>query len=465
MASRLPLKEGSLNIPGPPAPAGPFKSPMLRLVSVASKKQLPARSPQKQDLRRGPSLLETKPLVPGVWTATRRAPAKKTEDDQSDRREWQRQWKIIMSDSHIFFDGIDDASIEKVKSSLNKIGTSIETFFGTQVSHVVTRRPVDAEYPATDLISKAKALDIKIWSYDKLIRFLTNLLGHTPRPSMPYGQNLSRMLREEKLVGPNDRDPRAKRDDYHYFLGPYLLVWDPTYHYRPFMIKEYSKPEDGAEGDWPRLRNSTFGRSPFVDSRRGDDRVALGKRQKDDHDEEEKRKVYVREGAEHAEPIAEPVAPIVPVPAPVIVNNRFQEIVASGVNMSNMTSAVQSVARSNAGHGGNGLNPVLAQVPSREVNKLKKQVFAKERVVEKGSEPKAAPEDNKSEQPQEVKKEKSSKDSRAGFCENCHEEFDNFEAHIESKKHRRYASELKHFATLDEFLARLQRKPKDLWNE
>lgn len=370
-----------------------------------------------------------------------------------------------MSDSHIFFDGIDDASIEKVKPSLGKIGTSIETFFGTQVSHVVTRRAVEAEYPTTDLISKAKSLDIKIWSYDKLIRFLTNLLGHTPRPSMPYGQNLSRMLREEKLVGPNDRDPRTKRDDYHYFVGPYVLVWDPTYHYRSFMIKEYSKPEEATEGDWPRLRNSTFGRSPFVDSRRGDDRVALGKRQKDDQDEEYKRKVCIREGADHAEPIAEIVAPVVAAPVPVFVNNRFQEIVASGVNMSNMTSAVQSVARSNAERGGNGLNPVLAQVPSREINKLKKQVFAKERIVEKRLEPDVTQKFNDSEQPRELKKEKLLKESRAGFCENCHEEFDNFEVHIESKKHRRYASELKHFATLDEFLTRLQRKPKDLWND
>ena len=413
--------------------------------------------------------------------------------DAADRREWQRQWKLIMAESHVFFDGIDDASIDKVKPLLSKIGTNVELFFGSKVSHVVTRRPVDANYPPSDLLSKAKQLAIKIWSYDKLVRFLTNLLGQAPRnPADGQHTNLSRMLREEKLVGPNDRDPHTKREDYHYFKGPYLLVWDPTYHYRPFMAKEYPKVDDTSEGDWPRFKTSSSGRCPFLaDSPRmiAERRALEGVRRKRRSpliDESTPNKVVIleHEGAAVAmtperslttavEEAMTPATPATPVTPDIVLRHRFSETIASGVNMSTMTSAVQSVAKSGtdnqSGQLGNGLNPVLAQVPSREISKLKTKILTREAKLfmpkpmvaladAKGSNTPATG-STPSKSQQTTPRAATSKELRPGFCENCHEQFDNFNTHIESKKHRRYAQEVKHFTKLDELLDKLQRKP------
>lgn len=390
------------------------------------------------------------------------------EESSRDIREWQRQWKIIMHGSHIFFDGVDDASIEKVKPSLTKISSTIEMFFGSTVSHIVTRRAVDAEYPPTDVLYKAKQLSIKIWSYEKLVRFLTNLLGHSPKAAHSlagsahlHASKLSHMLREEKLVGSYDRDPLARRDDYHYFKGPYILVWDPTHHYRPFMMKEYAKTEDHMDGEWPRFHSSSSHRSPFVpDPSRGTERVALGKRHSPDEDNSASKAITKDQqhpGRENMVPAVKPVTPMAmyqpscsatPATPKFAIRSRSKEIVASGV---------QSVTRSNVDSGitylggGNGLNPVLAQVPSREIKKLKRQVPTK---IEQ--QPMAYPERTE----QQLVCDKPTHEPKSGFCENCHEQYDDFTAHIQSKKHMRFAHNNSHFAKLDLFISCLQRKPK-----
>ncbi|KAF9125100.1 hypothetical protein BGW39_007652 [Mortierella sp. 14UC] len=46
------------------------------------------------------------------------------------------------------------------------------------------------------------------------------------------------------------------------------------------------------------------------------------------------------------------------------------------------------------------------------------------------------------------------------YCENCRGYFENFEKHIESPAHRKYAHDASKFAQLDILLAKLQRKPK-----
>lgn len=161
------------------------------------------------------------------------------------------------------------------------------------MSHVITNRPLAATYPATDIISQAKQRTMKLWTYDsmnyrqskryfstnksyvELLRFLSHL-QETPsasvhnagnRPAVVASEasnNLTRMLREEKITGPADSDPRARREDFHYFKGPYFLIRDATGQYRPIMVREYQKVADPALGDWPQFRLSGPGKCPFV---------------------------------------------------------------------------------------------------------------------------------------------------------------------------------------------------------
>lgn len=535
MASyRPPLQEGRVNVPSLPPKSPTFKSPMLRFApptstrpkttsTTASATAAFLKKPATHRLMAlpgpGKSVQQQQPVLSAASRVARphASVAAKRDDetrDTSEHREWQRQWRLIMAESHIFFDGVDDASVEKVKPSLAKIGSTVETFFGSVVTHIVTRRPIlDTEYPATDVLARAKQLSIKIWTYDKLIRFLTNLLGYTPRPANftghPHATKLSHMLREEKLVGPNDRDPHTKRDDHHYFKGPYLMLWDPTHHYRPFMMKEYAKVDSHLDGDWPRFHVSTHGRSPFIESRGHHHRVvALGKRSAHPAGaDNDPRKILLREDQDETAQetrlqIAEPVTPRVlmqqemytesatttPVtPAALATRSFTKEMMASGINTSTMTSAIQSVARS-AGMGsgattgpggGNGLTPVMAQVPSRELSKLKRQTLARSLpppvhlrtpLQSRGDSPSGltpsitttavAGTSSSTDSPVAVRAPPPPQPPKSGFCENCREEFDDITIHVESKKHRRFATDPASFLKLDMLISTLDRKLK-----
>ncbi|KAK9457380.1 Dfp1/Him1, central region-domain-containing protein [Dipodascopsis uninucleata] len=205
-----------------------------------------------------------------------------TEREIESIRSWQRQWKKVLSNSSFYFDGIEDSGKEKAKKVLMNYGSSIETFFHGDVSHVITNRPLNMAYPSTDIITQAKQRSMKLWSFDKLLRFLSHLADN-PASTVPAGpaypaahsarsqivqseanNNLYRMLRDEKINGPADSDPRAKRDDIYYFKGPYIYVRDASQLYRPIMIREYSKVIDPEAGDWPQFRHSGIGKCPFV---------------------------------------------------------------------------------------------------------------------------------------------------------------------------------------------------------
>jgi hypothetical protein len=188
-------------------------------------------------------------------------------------REWQRQWKRILAKATLYFDCVDNQSIARVQPTLRKFGSTIDRFFSVKVTHVVTTRALEGKYPPGDVLQKAFAENMKIWTYDKLLRFLGYMLQKpSTQQSQQHQDKLEVMLRQEKVLGPNDRDPTARREDYHYFKGPYLLVWDPSTNYRPLMHKEYEK--DGA----PRLHLSSSSKCPFQEDerkrKRADDNAA-----------------------------------------------------------------------------------------------------------------------------------------------------------------------------------------------
>ncbi|KAF4122191.1 regulatory subunit for Cdc7p protein kinase [Geosmithia morbida] len=58
---------------------------------------------------------------------------------------------------------------------------------------------------------------------------------------------------------------------------------------------------------------------------------------------------------------------------------------------------------------------------------------------------------------------KSKKDMKPGYCENCQDKFRDFDEHIVSRKHRRFAENQDNWAELDALLAELKRMPKDYY--
>lgn len=75
---------------------------------------------------------------------------------------------------------------------------------------------------------------------------------------------LSRMLRNERLNGPSDRDSTVAENELTTFKGPYIYIRDMDERTKPVMVRDYSKPFSGEMGEWPQFQGVSAGRCPFV---------------------------------------------------------------------------------------------------------------------------------------------------------------------------------------------------------
>lgn len=131
------------------------------------------------------------------------------------------------------------------------------------------RNPFDEMGPpvsANDILVKAKNFGIKVWTFDKFKTVMSGLKGEHTVDSKKQ-PNLSQMLAKEKVYGTQERDPKAARSDYHYFSrnSVYLLVEDATAEHRPIMAQEWRKPaREDEEVPWPVLYGELEGRCPFT---------------------------------------------------------------------------------------------------------------------------------------------------------------------------------------------------------
>lgn len=417
--------------------------------------------------------------------------------------DWRRQWRQILAHSVVVFDGIKDDELGTVKDNLTLLGTRFQAFFERNVTHVITKRPTDVDYPRHDIIHRAKVLGMRVWTVEKLIKFLTALLGRSPMEALDNARStkLAKMLERESVVGLSERDPSVRRDDYYYFKGPYVLVWDPSHHNRTIVHREWGRWHHEAEEDWPKLQSTVAGACPFAPAK-----AQSGvKRTKQVKCRETRRRVSVqesgsrlkprnRESTSRQEPDNEqpteheglsqktnpapkqggggsderssskedvtslPVKPLATMSANCVnarANNnsqsnkpdmvgdfhgRFFEIAASGIQRGSTTSAVKSTT-TQSGEIGNGLG--LAQTfSSREVANLQRKVLERPLI-----------------KPSVQKPSKTSKPP--GFCENCLERFTNFDEHIRSKRHRIYAANASNFEALDSIIALLRRRSVD----
>ncbi|KAK9475521.1 Dfp1/Him1, central region-domain-containing protein [Dipodascopsis tothii] len=440
-------------------------------------------------------------------------------------RSWQRQWRMVLETSLFYFDGIDEPLREKAKRCLLPFGAIVEPFFQGNLTHVITNRSLAVEYTSTDVIQQARQRKMKIWSYEKLVRFLSHLTedptvtvsatsSFAPLSAATHNENsnLSRLLLQEKIHGPADSDPRARRDDHHYFKGPYICIRDLSQHYRPIMMREYVRVSDPEMGDWPQFRLTGHGKSPFVhdtplrphhvsardktrsvkpqtQSRVADSKakaasplltlkavanetpsITLETTEEEYGDDTE----IVDKGhgsdfrGKRADTLSDLRATSVrlnshsdfaSIPSPGCLAKKSArsfarshchspEVIASGINRSMATSAIKSMTQS--GGTANGLGTNISQAQSKEINNLKRKIF--ERKIRPLPVPNVA-----------VRKEAVAvKEMRPGYCENCKDRFDDFEEHTKSRKHRKFALNDDNFVELDDLLVQLQRQPRHM---
>ncbi|KAH7161436.1 Dfp1/Him1, central region-domain-containing protein [Dactylonectria macrodidyma] len=387
-----------------------------------------------------------------------------------------------------------------------------------------------------DVLHKAREMGKKIWSLDKFQTMLSVLLeaetshstsyssrststrGHYGTSKGAHEPNLLQLLHNERLNGPSDRDPSAANRELCYFKGPHIYIWDMDEKQKPIMVREYPKVANKADGEWPQFRSVGNGRCPFVEEIEVPDKEHRRQR------EQEKARAAKREDSV---PILKP--PQIPVPKAVTGKRSLTEMedghnkaravtpteifnpakatlskqagqnaftsragtgrlfagepVASGVQPSNITSAIRSQMISST----SGVNGAKAGT-SKEVHGLQRKVLQKatpashdvssRRLAEVSMDVTSSrsttmgrhtsrpvevqdEENQKTAESKERKMQlKSKKDLKPGYCENCQDKFRDFDEHILSRKHRKFAENDDNWTELDSLLVQLKRLPK-----
>ncbi|KAK8879296.1 hypothetical protein PGQ11_000590 [Apiospora arundinis] len=427
-------------------------------------------------------------------------------------------------------------------------------FDTTSTSTVPSRRPLTQLQDARpkrnmDVLHRAREMGKKIWSLDKLQRMLSMLLEEDLLVSaaIAYGgsksgsvrtshtdsrshqePNLLQLLQNERVNGPSDRDPTVTTQELHYFKGPYVYIYDFEEKQKPIMVREYQKVADKADGDWPQFRTAPLGRCPFVEDY--------------DHREVSKPKPKPKPKQVTAKPAVDAEATLHPPEAPMAKpvtgkrslsemesahnrgssvasaelvtsmkpGSRFEfrpnftsragttrlfggEPVASGVQPSNVTSAIRSQMISSTA-----ATPGAIGMMSKEVHGLQRKVLQRNsshdlssrragsvdpslrddptakraltlgrtssRRLDMVDDTTTSAEDKDAKVRAQAEKRAAVKaktrDPKPGYCENCQDKFADFEDHIASRKHRKFADNPDNWTELDDLLSELQREPK-----
>lgn len=124
------------------------------------------------------------------------------------------------------------------------------------------------------ILHKAKAMGCKIWKLEKLERMIHTMFNTDtgeqviPNASRPptatsrKDADLSQLLQHEKKHGAVDQQWMS---DMVPFRGCYIFVHDMDEVTRPVMMRDYPKPATKELGKWPQLRVNGPGRCPFLE--------------------------------------------------------------------------------------------------------------------------------------------------------------------------------------------------------
>jgi regulatory subunit for Cdc7p protein kinase len=337
-------------------------------------------------------------------------------------------------------------------------------------------------------------MGMKIWAAEKLQRVLASILDdgsgaqHT-RATTRVHEDLSRALRNDKISAASERDQPSQPRELNIFKGPYIYVHDMDERYRPTMVREYKPAARKGDGEWPQFRSAGIGKCPFIEdaSMRREmeqDRVRKAAQQRavavKDQMQPPRRTSPRKALREVANPAPAPATinpaqlhkrndsnlSFPPMPsqlgadvlrAPGSLLSMPREPAASGIQRSNMTSAIQSNMISSTAATG------AKATTSKEVNELKRKVLERSNAgsLSHGSIPSShrmtdlagalnarapAPSRVAKSKAQEklggiqeedgdecappkpkAKKRSTQRDPKPGYCENCRDKYEDFE--------------------------------------
>lgn len=141
--------------------------------------------------------------------------------------------------------------------------------------------PRKANSGNADILLKADQMGMKIWQLEKLQRIM-NTMSNVPSEAQLQAGNtgrtkganaagqgdraadLSRMLRDERLHGPSDRDASIALNELIPFKGHYIYIRDMDERSKPIMVRDYPRPAQGEDGEWPQFHSVAVGKCPFI---------------------------------------------------------------------------------------------------------------------------------------------------------------------------------------------------------
>ncbi|KAI9669788.1 MAG: hypothetical protein M1829_005043 [Trizodia sp. TS-e1964] len=402
-----------------------------------------------------------------------------------------------------------------------------------------------------DILVKARDMGMKIWPLEKLQRMMSTMFE---MDTSSHTQNVRNTRSYTASNNANnfhaDRDPltaliraeRLKRDfataskELIRFKGNYLFIHDMDEKSRPIMVREYEKTANREDGSWPQFRLTKTGRCPFIEepypSKQDMERYKteeqniskaavrrekpavdnfavenpvnlngkriLGELQNDSHPTMQPTKLFEPPKVIPAKRGSHQYDVDIPETAFIgrVGTSKFYggEPVASGVQPSNITSAIRSQAISST-----------AAAPGAKAGVSKEVIDLKRKVLEKSNVPAGIPstyrmvnlaaaakrdcmnvqsvrrkapqnlshieEDAMSGDEKNVKRSQASrktqkitkkskverKEPKQGWCENCLDKFEDFNVHVNTRKHRKFAVTASNWAELDDLLANLNR--------
>ena len=504
---------------------------------------------------------------------------KQNADNLESIRQWKRHYKRQFPQFVFYFESVPEDVRVKTARQFQTLGAREEKFFSKAVTHVITTRPIPSELASTspdddakydtvqskttqpaalsqhqrttslldanlqrraqsqaaavahdvdprrmqvnnaDILSRARALGIKIWALEKVQRVLRTMLetdtGDQPpaqdarahiaasKPATRPGKDadLEQLLRNEKINGPTDRDMTVAAQDMIALKGCYIYIHDMDERTKPVMVRDYTKPATKEQGKWPQFRLTPIGRCPFVEDPAHTKKLQQQERDAQKaNDEAAQRKTRAlaereanlrrspRKSVQMTKPEpAKPLAPPKQIPAqrnssaegmPPLFGSAQQSLrglprmiggepVASGLQQSNVTSAIRSQAISSAAISSTAASVNKRVTDSKEVNALKRKVLERGNSttsnysmptsymndvraalnVDNNPPPRAAKrkaqetlgvlhedeEDNTDDirpahrKPAPRKRKPVEKEPKPGYCENCRDKFDDFD--------------------------------------
>ncbi|KAL8715754.1 MAG: hypothetical protein Q9220_000421 [cf. Caloplaca sp. 1 TL-2023] len=371
---------------------------------------------------------------------------------------------------------------------------------------------------------------------------------------------LSHLLRKEQLNGPSDASNPT--DGVVLFRGPHIYVRCMDEKTKPILVKEFPRVAKREDGEWPQFRGNSAGKCPFIfdqsTQRQDIERPAVRAQKPQARESMERLQTLrarsavpsaastIKEAAvavTKKEPLAESreggnilVPPKMCAPAqehgktkppasekirspmkapshiPAAAHLRFfnGEPAASGMQPSNITSAIRSqmisstaaqpsakagtskevhglkrkVLEKNSGPGlhntyapPRGIDPLGAARAERHIPMARQtRRQAQERLVHIDEELTQSEEDEDVWRADEVQQRRHiivgqaidqapRKDPKPGYCENCRDKYDDFDAHILDRKHRKFALTQENWKDLDKLLGQLGRPIKEAFED